>query len=77
MELLEAAQHWRNLAEYELRLAEINARYGNTDTYRVRADLYARCAKALEQEAKTGIPVCIKCFEPLSGLASNIHYCKG
>lgn len=63
--LLDAAQVWRDLATQEIKVAEIDARYGDTTSHMKRAELYVRCAEALEIEAETGVAVCTCCHKPL------------
>jgi hypothetical protein len=63
--LLDAAKVWRDLAAQEIRMAEIDARYGDTTSHKKRAEIYTRCAEALEIKHETGVAVCSCCHKPL------------
>lgn len=63
--LLDAAKVWRGLAAQEIRKAEIDSIYGDTTSHKNRAEIYTRCAEALEIEHETGIKVCSCCHKPL------------
>lgn len=63
--ILDAAQVWRDLAAQEIQMAEIDARYGDTTSHTKRAELYVRCAEALEIQDATGVAVCTCCHKPL------------
>jgi hypothetical protein len=65
MSLVAAIAAWRKLADDELRLAEINKRYGDVSTHMVRAEIYERAAQALEIQEQTGVAVCTCCHKPL------------
>lgn len=60
-----AVAAWRDLAEQELRMEKIEARYGDTSSYRKRAEIYERTAVALEIQMQTGVAVCSCCHKPL------------
>jgi hypothetical protein len=65
MNLKEAAAIWRKLVQDELLMAEINTRYGDVSSYRLRAQIYERTAIALEIQEATGVAVCSCCHKPL------------
>ncbi|WP_394475051.1 hypothetical protein [Ralstonia mannitolilytica] len=65
MSLVAAIAAWRKLADDELRLAEINKRYGDVSAFMVRAEIYERAAQALEIQERTGVAVCTCCHKPL------------
>jgi hypothetical protein len=62
----DAAAHWEALATSETEMANhydsIGRPYGDTSSYRHRAETYRRTARALRLEAETGKPHCSMCF---------------
>lgn len=64
-DLLDAAKVWRCLAAQEIRMSEINAKYGDTTSHIKRAEIYTRCAEALEIQNETGVAVCSCCHKPI------------
>lgn len=72
--LLDAAKVWLDLAAQEIRMAEIDARYGDTTSHKKRAEIYMSCAKALEIQHETGVAVCSCCHKPLGeGMKQGEH----
>lgn len=60
-----AIKSWKSSVLSEIAGARISSRYGNVDSFLVRARIYARTAQALEIQKILGIPVCSCHHKPI------------
>jgi hypothetical protein len=78
MSARESAEHWDKLADGQEEMANwedsIGRPYGDTSSYRVKAESYRRTAKSLWLEAETGKIHCSIC---LGHHANHEHMHRG